>query len=489
MEVVNLDITKFTKSIYDYNIMLRFIAALLIGGIIAYTGIFVRGIFNPMFFVWSAFPETYGRTDVSRMIFISICARSGDAILLLLFYKISVSKANVILISFRLFLYFMLFMAVGSMLISIGKYIPTYYQISVVISMHALVQTTIILFMIRCIRAIYRSKNSLARDAFLREGGTSSYFFRKWIYIESMPWISFRKKSIIISLKLLALGSDILSIEAIAGLMGDPAGMQYLFSGTIHDKTVNISDEYLDKILSDRLYIFGRDIAALLLLITVANLLRSAARWLSRTPYEQVESHSTHIGTLFLRPFADDKVSFPVKGRGRWLLVFGCGTLDDLLAQRFAFHGAVVAIGKPSDVRLPTGAFRKYIADTEWQSTVAMYLHLSNTVLLAVGDTPGIGWEIDKVIEIGALQKTIFISMPGRSVIFDYFCKIGIYDERAYRQKSYKKLLCVFLCAPNRAVCIWADNQNEASYDVALRIAHIEYFVETTVTFRIRRLK
>lgn len=119
---------------------------------------------------------------------------------------------------------------------------------------------------------------------------------------------------------------------------------------------------------------------------------------------------------VFLRSFQDDGLKIRARGDSR-------GIVDRLTMQhRHGYEhllvasarpfGPVVAIGQPGERVPPIGAFRRYYEDDEWQGAVQQMLRGARFVVLSVGDTPSVGWEISKVRDLGLLDRTVFVVPP-----------------------------------------------------------------------------
>jgi len=119
---------------------------------------------------------------------------------------------------------------------------------------------------------------------------------------------------------------------------------------------------------------------------------------------------------VFLRSFQDDGLKIRARGDSR-------GIVDRLTMQhRHGYEhllvasaqpfGPVVAIGQPGERVPPIGAFRRYYEDDAWQGAVQQMLRGAKFIVLSVGDTPSVGWEISKVRDLGLLDRTVFVVPP-----------------------------------------------------------------------------
>jgi hypothetical protein len=126
---------------------------------------------------------------------------------------------------------------------------------------------------------------------------------------------------------------------------------------------------------------------------------------------------------LLLRSFADDT---PVRARAVAGMA-GIGNLLDFsietrLASHFMRFGPLLAVGAPQDKRPQLGAPRVKFADADWQAFVMTMIDQSRVIIMLVGTTHWVSWELDAVVKSGrALRlvcifpRSIFVGSKGRS--------------------------------------------------------------------------
>lgn len=73
----------------------------------------------------------------------------------------------------------------------------------------------------------------------------------------------------------------------------------------------------------------------------------------------------------------------------------------------------VYAIGDPNSILQPNGAERFYITDDYWKDAVEDMMKRSKVIILRIGQTDGTLWELHKLIELGYINKTIFVVYTG----------------------------------------------------------------------------
>lgn len=117
---------------------------------------------------------------------------------------------------------------------------------------------------------------------------------------------------------------------------------------------------------------------------------------------------------LYLRSFAADssvtRQTFSALLTAN--LVTGLTTEEEMLAAAVRPVGRLTAIGKPGE-RLPTPrAARVYVPDAEWQANVSEQMAAARLVVLRLGDTDGLQWEIARAREMMDPRRLLLL-MPG----------------------------------------------------------------------------
>jgi hypothetical protein len=116
---------------------------------------------------------------------------------------------------------------------------------------------------------------------------------------------------------------------------------------------------------------------------------------------------------LYLRAFADDYTFIKVQESTLATVVTSedpAVSLETSFTGHLGNYGPVVAVGDPST--LPTeGAARAY--PSNWQDTVIKWLSEAELIVLALGNSPGVQWEMKLIADQRLISKTIFIVPPG----------------------------------------------------------------------------
>jgi hypothetical protein len=107
---------------------------------------------------------------------------------------------------------------------------------------------------------------------------------------------------------------------------------------------------------------------------------------------------------LFLRSFDDDDIHDLTGRTGR----IGLHRGEENLCRALRRLGPVVAIGRPGE-RLPeVGAARLYVSDRTWQVAVRCFLEQAQVVVIMVGRSSGVRWEIQTALNIFRPEGLLF---------------------------------------------------------------------------------
>lgn len=121
---------------------------------------------------------------------------------------------------------------------------------------------------------------------------------------------------------------------------------------------------------------------------------------------------------LLLRSFQDDRetvrannsmIAAPFRALRRRVYV------EEIVAEVAFQQGPLIAVADPGARRPPLGAARENLSDDAWRPYVARLIERSARIVVILGQTPGLLWEIDQIAARGALRRTIFI-VPRRDV-------------------------------------------------------------------------
>lgn len=140
-----------------------------------------------------------------------------------------------------------------------------------------------------------------------------------------------------------------------------------------------------------------------------AYLLVSLKKSLAQTAYDVIKN-DRRPPVVFLRSFKDDEQFASNTSRG--IYFDDRRTFEENLVHELKRYGPVVAIGDPSDTTPPLGAARSYVADSDWKETAEELIRSSQFLIIMLGDTGGIEWELSTVLALRAWSRTIIVFPP-----------------------------------------------------------------------------
>jgi hypothetical protein len=82
---------------------------------------------------------------------------------------------------------------------------------------------------------------------------------------------------------------------------------------------------------------------------------------------------------------------------------------EETLAKVVKRIGPCIAIGKPDVESFISGFARKYVDDNQWKSEVERLMSKAGLVVICVGDTDGLLWEIKKAAEIVPRERVLLL--------------------------------------------------------------------------------
>lgn len=110
-------------------------------------------------------------------------------------------------------------------------------------------------------------------------------------------------------------------------------------------------------------------------------------------------------------------------------------TFEELICREVAGWGPVVAIGQPGEKMPQLGAARAYYTNETWQENALEMLDNSHVVLMVMGSTPSVGWELERIFDRKHLSKTIVLLPPAdlMSILQRLLVFKGVYERKTGR--------------------------------------------------------
>lgn len=124
---------------------------------------------------------------------------------------------------------------------------------------------------------------------------------------------------------------------------------------------------------------------------------------------------------IILRSFRDDEAWYVL--RRPWLTMvigpiatfFNWVSFEEALAGHLSRYGPVIAIGRPGERYATLGAAREYLGDDKWQERVLELVPRCRSIILMIGTTGGLAWEMEQLIRLNLLEKVILLFPPVKS--------------------------------------------------------------------------
>ncbi len=120
----------------------------------------------------------------------------------------------------------------------------------------------------------------------------------------------------------------------------------------------------------------------------------------------------TRAPILFLRSFSEDHSTVIDKSRWPIAIISSDPEFEEVLAKQFSTFGPFIAIGNPEDKLPPIGAARDYVEGKGWQERVEELLKDSELIIMLIGSTDSLLWEMNKIIELEAMHKLLLVFPP-----------------------------------------------------------------------------
>jgi hypothetical protein len=129
---------------------------------------------------------------------------------------------------------------------------------------------------------------------------------------------------------------------------------------------------------------------------------------------DETLKHDQRPPVLYLRSFLDDRLTMSARtANGRvWLERFSPHTFEEVVCDHLWRYGPVVALGMPGDRLPPLGAVRNYFEGDAWRSGVVEPMRHASIIVLALGRTESLQWELERLAASNLLSRTIVAVPP-----------------------------------------------------------------------------
>jgi hypothetical protein len=148
----------------------------------------------------------------------------------------------------------------------------------------------------------------------------------------------------------------------------------------------------------------------------IYRMLLYAAQKLSITSLESLIRRDPRSPVVFFRSFSDEQVRLPSPKMNVISKMMRIGTslktLDNLILTELSEAGPVVALGDPSNPKIPYGAARSYLENKDWQTSAFQLIDDARHIVLVFGDTPSVWEEFEAILDKNREDQTLFVLPP-----------------------------------------------------------------------------
>jgi hypothetical protein len=274
-------------------------------------------------------------------------------------------------------------------------------------------------------------------------------------------------RRILIALMRITLGVCILALAHFASPLENPASQQ----DTILGLGVVLFGAYWTWALRSRLF------------KPLSNAVQRF-RQQSRLTAQEMLRNSSAQPILYLRPFdADAERVFADNAFLRLLAsTEQRRRLEELIADEFSQLAPMIALGKPGLASQPLGVARDVLATTQdnWKDYVRKYIRESYRIVLLLGNTEHVRWELEQILNNDALSKLILIlptTYPDRLSMFDVNISLAkvlqVADRSAELSQMKHARAVIFESTEARTISLIIANvgSTELEYKVCFRTA------------------
>lgn len=182
---------------------------------------------------------------------------------------------------------------------------------------------------------------------------------------------------------------------------------------------------------------------------------------------------------LYLRSFADDGQAVIHAGgmsaSSHVMKVLSPVTPEQEMADILDRVGPLVAIGKPGEPLPELGAARLYVDHDRWQAKVTELMRAARLVVVRVGASPGVLWEIERALDSLPRQRLVLAVLGGATVAPELRARLasvlGPSFEAALPQPPPSRWKALVYSDPRRRIggliCFGPDGR---AFPVAVRV-------------------
>jgi hypothetical protein len=167
---------------------------------------------------------------------------------------------------------------------------------------------------------------------------------------------------------------------------------------------------------------------------------------------EQVLENDPRPPIVYLRSFDFDRTSSATATSG--LLPTETKTYEQRVARALRRVAPVVAVGDPTEELPELGSVRLYADDAEWQRTIEDLTGRGGTIILHIGDSEGLAWEVSHVVGLGQPERIVLSLGVGYT---DFRRKFGHIFPRGLPQIPRSEFLYLALPRISKSEFLYFD--------------------------------
>ena len=213
-------------------------------------------------------------------------------------------------------------------------------------------------------------------------------------------------------------------------------------------------------------------------LLCAGSLLLRLARATATSRASELLSRDDRAPVLYLRSFTDDALRMWTDRAGRrtWLDRLTAPArerFEQVIAWHLWSYGPVVAISRPGSAGQPIGAAREELPAESWTHDIQEWLTAARLIVMTVGRTEGVQWEVEQIRRLGLWPKVILLFPPVSddelAIRWQEFSHVAIRHGRDPTHPApVAGALAAIVSVDERTTAYLAASRDEWAYRVAL---------------------
>lgn len=186
------------------------------------------------------------------------------------------------------------------------------------------------------------------------------------------------------------------------------------------------------------------------------------------------------LPVLLLRAFADDERQIERKSDLSTILFFGYRNnirLEEAIAEELWQIGPFYGVGQPGEVLPQLGASKAYFSDDQWQKEVIGWIDSARLIVMIAGRSDWLKWELDRVIDKGAIEKLMILFPPDEDKkdknrwkrTTQWFSQTPYYPS--LKSANADKVRALYFGQKGQARAIVSNTNDQTDFELAIRLA------------------